>query len=845
MIRWPRRILLPAVFAAAVHAAPDLKDIPTYQLGLDALGGRLWEVAASRFEAALKEEDLTPELRASILLRLAEARIRGGQPDLALDTLADPDVAEHPDRPFWNAQALAAAGRFQEAIDAFKTIDAKDSHRTEIALTQALLERAVGDSRAALSTLDSILSLPKPPATARLLKAEILLGEGNPEEALKALPPTQGLASADQRIADLVKAQALLALGQADEAAPIFLDLTAAPENQTLENHHKAYIGLAEARIKLGSIEPAADGLLAFIQKNPKSPLLDDAFILLLQCLPEQPAPNDPILTRLRDWAPGRGTTMSFIEDGAAHGWPLPTPPATPLGPASLFYLALGVKKEDSPTSPIDAQLLLTRLRLEFPNHPLVPRALFEAGRWYLEEGRRERATACFESLNRLGQASPPELRAQGLTLEAGALFTEGQFDQAAALFDEAADLLEDDRRQSARLNAATSLLAAGDVAAFDQLDGKTEDPWLQSQLALERALHLTSVRSPDALPALLAFIQQYPDHPRMPEARLSTALAALDASPAKSDVAEEQLNDLSPEQQKSLSPGLLALARIRLHERRGNWKESAQEAQELLGTLEEGPLRNTIRYEQGKALFQNKDYNDARLVLEALILDAPDSPQAPAALLLSARAAAEGGTPQSQSESLELFDQLIDSDSDFHEVARLEKADLLIRLSRLEEAVETLAPWFKEMEDDDPLILSIGLLLGDALFAHAQGQTTILEQAIEVYDRLLGVLPDDSAVRARILYQKGLALEQFPGRESDALKTYTDVVDSAVGTNRNDWKSIELCGFSALRILEKREEWAAAKKLASRIADLKGPRSEEASDRAKQLGLEHMIWDN
>jgi len=833
---------------AALHAAPKLEDIPTYQLGIDALGGRLWEVAASRFEAALQAEDLTHELRAAILLRLAEARIRGSQPDLALKTLEDADLAEHPDRPFWHAQALAAAGRFQEAIDAFKAMDPKDTHRTEIALTQALLERAIGDSRAALATLDSILALPKPPATARLLKAEIELEEQRPEAALKALPSIKSLNAADSRTADLLKAQALLALDNAAEAAPIFLDLTESPENQTLVNHHQAFIGLAEARIKLGSIETAADGLLAFIQKSPGSPLLDVAFSLLLECLPDQPAPNNPILTRLREWAPPapvQAPTLFARNGGAGSAWPLATPAATPLGPTSLFYLALGVRKESTPTSPLAAQQLLTRLRIEFPNHPLVPRALLEAGRWHLEEDQRERASLCFESLNRLGQASPPELRAQGLTLEAGALFAEGQFEQAAALFDEAADLLEDDRRQSARLNAATSLLAAGNVAAFDQLDQKSEDPWLESQLALERALHLTSVRSPDALPALTSFIQQHPEHPRMPEARLSTALAALDTSPAKPDEAAKQLDLITPEQAETLSPGLLALARIRLHERRGDWKESAEQAQELLGTLEDGPLKNTIRYEQGKALFQNKDYNDARLVLQALVEDSPDSPQAAAALLLSARAAAEGGTPQSQAESLQLFDQLIDSDSDFHEVARLEKADLLIRLSRLDEATETLAPWFAEMEDEDPLILSIGLLLGDALFANAQGDADTLEQAIGVYDRLLGVLPEDSPVRARILYQKGLALEQFEGRESEALKTYTDVVDAAVGSERNDWKSIELCGFSALRILEKREEWAAAKKLARRIADLKGPRSAEAADRAKTLGLEHMIWED
>ncbi|MGE9269211.1 MAG: tetratricopeptide repeat protein, partial [Verrucomicrobiales bacterium] len=322
-------------------------------------------------------------------------------------------------------------------------------------------------------------------------------------------------------------------------------------------------------------------------------------------------------------------------------------------------------------------------------------------------------------------------------------------------------------------------------------------------------------------------------------------ALAALAPTPANPDEAARQLAALTPEQEASLPPGSLALAKIRLHDRRNDWAQAAEIAHELLGSLEQGSLRDTIRFEQGKALFANKDYNDARLVLQGLAEDSPDSPQAPAALLLAARAAAEGGTPQSQGESLELFDMLIESASDFHAVARLEKADLLIRLSRLQDAIDTLGPWFSEMSDDDPLLISIGLLLGDALFAHAEGDHAVLDQGLKVYDRLLTVLPESSDIRSRILYQKGLALEQFEGRTNEALATYINVVDSAVGETRGDWQSIELCGFSALRILEKREEWPAAKTLAERIAALKGPRSAEAADRARSIGLEHFIWED
>jgi len=69
--------------------------------------------------------------------------------------------------------------------------------------------------------------------------------------------------------------------------------------------------------------------------------------------------------------------------------------------------------------------------------------------------------------------------------------------------------------------------------------------------------------------------------------------------------------------------------------------------------------------------------------------------------------------------------------------------------------------------------------------------------------------------------------------------------VQSATNQPKGDWESIELCGFAALQIYGKREEWVTAKKLAERIASLQGPRSADAAKRAKAIGQEQMIWDD
>ena len=51
-MRFAARIILTGLLGLGVLHGQEVKldEIPTYRLGLDALDGRLWEVAANRFE---------------------------------------------------------------------------------------------------------------------------------------------------------------------------------------------------------------------------------------------------------------------------------------------------------------------------------------------------------------------------------------------------------------------------------------------------------------------------------------------------------------------------------------------------------------------------------------------------------------------------------------------------------------------------------------------------------------------------------------------------------------------------------------------------------------------------
>ncbi|MBB5351441.1 tetratricopeptide (TPR) repeat protein [Haloferula luteola] len=849
-MRLPR--LRPALLVATLFVPPlgaeDLAQLEAYRQGMDALSGELWPVAIARFQTALEAPDLTPEDLRTLRLRLAESQVRNQQPEAALQALADPTLAEDPEALFWKAQALTGAGRFQDALEVFALIKEGSPHFKEALLTQALVERSLGDLAGAVATFDRLGRERNAPLIARLLKSETLLEAKQPQAALEALPKRSDLPANIAKRADFLRGEALIDLERPAEAETLFNQLTESPEGQSLRDFHLASIELARARLAQGATQPAADGLLAFIQLHPDSPVLDAAFSTLLRCLPEQPTPNDPILTRLREWAPSALTGSPSIlgESGNASGsWPaLPVASAQSVGAEALYYLAIATRQLGVADASLQARRLLIRLRQEFPQHPLVARSLLDLGRWDLEAGRKDQAAAHFALLGKRGVPSPATLRAEALALEASSRFSDGDFQQASTLFQEASTLLENEQQVAAQQNAAVSLLASGQLAAFDSLIEQVADPELTAHLALERGIYLATHRDPGARAELEAFLAQHPQHPRAAEGRLYAALAAVNAVPPDPIAAKAFLDAIPADARSSLPAATLTLVEIRRLQALSDWPAAAALAAEFLTQHPQDPARPLLLYERGRALFQNKDFNAAGIVLKTLVQESPDHPDAPAALLLAARAAAEGATPQARKESIGLFKQLAEKDSPFRDFARLELADLYILRSQLDDAIALLEPWMKELQAQDPLLVDVGLKLGEALYARAQESPQVLERALAVQDRLLSMLPEDASSRQSVLYQKGMTLEQFGDREDAALDAYMQVVQNASEAKDGDWNAIEGCGRKALLILEKREQWSAAMKLASRIASLNGPNAAEAAERAKNLRLEHMIYD-
>jgi tetratricopeptide (TPR) repeat protein len=602
--------------------------------------------------------------------------------------------------------------------------------------------------------------------------------------------------------------------------------------------------------LAMGNSESAASFLLSFIQENPDSPQLGALFQRLRNAMPQAPAASDPILVKLAEWItppefPATGL-IAVMDSRAAGAWPV-VDSDQELVAQALFARADGLRHMATPEALAEARLLLTRLRLEFPQHPLAGMALFQSARMALAGGASERA---FNMLASLRESSPSSsLRGEAAFLEAKGAFYKGDQTQAASLFEEAATALEGMEAEAARFNAAILQLVKTSGASQPEKDA-LKDPALTADLMLERALSQEDpARKREAIGE---FLLLHPDHPREPEARLAAAEAALALPVPDLSFARAQLEALAAEPEKSaaLSPPRVDLVRLRIADLSEDPASAIAAARGILERYPAEPAAAEASLVLGRNLFESSSYNEARMVLEKLAATDADPARAEAAWLMAARSAALVPTSQSQQEALILFDKVIAIKRPLSSLAMLEKARLMIDMNRLPEAIAFLRKWFDSLPKSDPLHLPAGLLLGEAIYGQGGTNPASLTDALAVYDSLLESARNQPGTLHRLQYLRGRTLEQIPDpkdpsrkREKEAFTAYYSVLETT--TPPDEWHYFELCGFRALALLEKAGRWPAAVACAKKIASFNGPRAEEAASRASQLQLKHQIWED
>lgn len=823
------------------------------RLGGEALNNGLWEIAAKHFNQCLDDPALDQAARSEVAIRLAESWLRDGKAQEALELLGQSFATPHPEAPFWKGQALAALGRIQEALDVLVPLLANPDFRwrVETALTIRNLQLALSQPKQALETLKALKSNNQEAAANALALAEveILLELGQTTEALESLAKLRNLSPTEKTRASFLRGRLLLAEGQASEAVAIFRNVVDQPQFQSPDQQDQAALALADALIAAGDRSGAISHLLDFIRSHPESSFLSDFFARLRDAMPASLSLTDPLLDALAQWIPASKLPVtSFIADqnfNAMTGWPSAAG-SEELVAQALYAKAFALRRVESLEAEYETNRLLTRLRLEFSDHPLASRALFDLAQMAHAEGRHERASDMLDALRESAPSS--SLRGEAAFLEAMNAYRDGDLSQAAKLFDEAAASLDANNARAALFNAAMLHFIRNETSPVTVRDGG--DSELGADIELERAL--TQVKPADKRAAIEEFLLKHPTHPRVSEARLAAAEAALVGAQPDFSFARAQLDTLAadPEKSTALNTPRVALLRLRIADLSGDSVVAIASARGILEQYPGGSAAAEASLVLGRNLFQTGSYNEARMVLEKLAASDGDPARAEAAWLLAARSAALIPTTQSQQEALVLFEKVIATKGPLASLARLEKARLMIDVNRLAEAATYLREWIRTLDAADPFRLPAGLLLGEAVYGQGGTHANSLNEALEVYDDLLVGVKPESAVFNRLQYLRGRTLEQIPDakdptrkRDKEAFTAYYSVLE--IDAVPAEWHYFELCGFRALAILEKAGRWPAAVACARKIASFQGPRAEEAEARASQLQLKHMIWED
>lgn len=786
-------------------------------------------------------------------LLLGESHVRADQADKAIAVLTHETLKDSPLAWFWLAQAHRARGEFRQAIAILdQVIDAKDfPHYAEAVLTRSRLLSAIGNHRAAIAGLNLLTTTRSPMADrAKLDQTRLLLVTGKWEDARQTLPSVKNLKGADALDALLLDAALLQAEGKFPQAVTAYKAILAPyqKEGESLPNPlHRAAIGVARALASLPQRAEATDSLLSFIQNQPDSPILDEAFALLQQLLFSSNGTDDPVVAlidaRLAQWSasPPVKSPAIFPDSSSGAADHLPTTVAfdhPELHAQSLYLRILQQSQLEDAETLEKMRLLITRLRWEHPGHPLSQQAMVALARAQFRQKQFEKARYLLENMIESNAAGEAEIQAH-LVL-AAELFQKQEFAEAAASFEKAATYLQSTARSNAQFNAGISWLLAGDreQAQRIQLQGT---PKLMASLQLEQALYAARQQPEIALPLLDRFIIDHPQHYRINEARLAMAFCALDQVPPAVSMARALLESLTEETEFAEE---LLLANIQLASATQDNAHCIQLCREFLAKHADSSLFANVTLSLGTALYQNGDLSEARQILQKLEKSHPEK-SAPA-LLIAARAAARTGTPQSLQEAIELFDRIIATKSSLSSFASLEKARILIDTkssTSLQQAARELETLYQSLEKNPPLQITTGMLWMETLYAMGGSDATRHHDGLALQRKLLdnAQLSDDD--RNRVSYFRGLTLEQL-NQADQALDVYYQVIESAGHQVLSNWDYFERCGFNAIALLEKNRRWEPAIALAKKLATFPSPRAKEAEERAKRLGLEHMILD-
>jgi tetratricopeptide (TPR) repeat protein len=247
-----------------------------------------------------------------------------------------------------------------------------------------------------------------------------------------------------------------------------------------------------------------------------------------------------------------------------------------------------------------------------------------------------------------------------------------------------------------------------------------------------------------------------------------------------------------------------------------------------------------------GQVYFRINDFANAETQFATLAEVNPQNPYAETALFLAGQSAMKlAMNPGALDRALKYFASVVDRRSQLELYARQEQAIAQSLMKQDDQAIILYDLILSAQPSAAPELRLAALCgNGDSLITlgRALKDPAKLEAAIVVFDQLAEAPNVTATWRNQALYKKAKALEQL-GRTAEALTAFYDVLERSSSADREHFWSGK-AGFDAGTILEHMEQWKSAIGMYKKLAQLEGPRAEEAREMVKKIQLKHFVMD-
>ena len=777
------------------------------------------QVAVVRLRALLATKLSEPE-RTAANAKLGEALLAAEEPAQALQILAEPPVRDLAETKFFRAQALAALGRWDEALIFYQqsAADARAPYHFEAVYGQAEALRALGKIDEALAVLRALARDPRWAVQARLRMSELLLQKKDEAGATRVLQSIAPEAVAQKKERRLLRGR-IEARRNRDNAIDLYDSILKNPSGATHSVLVATLFAIAQAHLQSHTPEAGDNFLEEFIEHHPADEDLPALFAKLDQLYSAQPTPS---LQELRRWS---------------------NDPAQPRRGFAQWYLARQELRLDHPERAREA---FAKLRMSHPTRPVFAEGLLQFAEFELRGGHTAEAVAILAEARALHPTA--EVRNRIEMLAGRSHYASGEFGAAAESF---RALAEADSKvaQPALFNASLAWLQAGDAsqaeAAGAQLRKSGADGQTRGDLRLDEALLQASRGDKEAAKSLDKFTQEFPTHPRISEAFVALAELAFHAAPPRLEEARKNLARAAEHQPTPAAAERADYLMIWLADAaaESNEPKVIALAQEFLQKYATSSSLPDVRLKLAEIHYRRQDFANAQTQFEILAQRNPDSPIAEKALFFAAKSAVQTMAAQSLDHALVLFDEVVKKNGELKWAARNEQALIERKLGKMQDAVTLYDEVLKG--DAEPAEKREALCAkGDILYEQGAVDPEKYRRAIDLYDQLAEQPEISAHWRNQALFKKGMCMEKLD-QPAEALATFYRIVgDEGRPEEQREFFWYYKAGFNAARLLEEDAKWEPAAAVYEKLAFAGGARSEEAKSRLNQLRLEHFLWD-